>query len=245
MVMRTPSIHPWPLLKASLKTIQPFYGVLLIFSLPLSVLGVFRWIVPESLFSIVGTLYYLSIWSIFSAALVLYIYRKLKGKEISVSQSIQVSIKYFPILLLWKTLSMILILIPLIPRLYFVTWVIMVEGCSVEDAVRRSWTLTKGYGWQIFGSCMVISLGFNAVAFLSNAIVAAMFDVSLVDLSSSLSITYLPGAIARFASVGLNLFLFNPVDYAFNSLIFIYLLELKGHRLSFYSMPTFAAQKVE
>jgi hypothetical protein len=242
--VRISSIHPWHLLKASFQTIPLFYGALLIFSVPLSISPLFDFIVPESLHLVFGTLYYLSIWSIFSAAAILYIYCKINGREITIGQSIQLSLSKFSTLLVWRTLQMFLF-IDFIPRLVLITWGIMVEDQSIEDAVRRIWNLTRGYGWQIFGSLIALRLGFRAIQGLSNGVISATFGVSIVDMSQQSSIIYLPGVVAKVFNVGLNVFLFTPFNLTFYLLIFLYLLDVERRRVRSTSTATLAAQPVE
>ncbi|MBD2056571.1 hypothetical protein H6F88_11180 [Oculatella sp. FACHB-28] len=201
--------------------------------------------VPESLRSVFSTLYYLSIWSIFSSASVFYIYCKLNCQKISIQQSIRVSLNKFADLLLWKTLQVVLIYTFIIPRLSFVTWAIMIENYSLEDALRRSWNLTRGYGWQIFGSYVAFALGARAATTLSSGLIAAAFGVSLTDLSQPASITDLPSVVAKVADLGLSLFLIQPISLMFYMLIFLYLLDVERQRLSLKSPAAFTTQTVE
>lgn len=242
--MRVSSIHPWYLLKSAFRSIQPFYGTLLLLSVPLSISPLFSAMVPEPLRSVFSTLYYLLIWSVFSSASILYIYCKFNHKDISIKQSIKVSLNKFADLLLWKTLQ-ILLIIPIIPRLSFVTWAIVVENYPLEDAIRRSWNLTKGYGWQIFGSYIALGLGTEAVRTLLNRVIAAAFGASPADLSQISSITDLPGVVAQFANLGLAIFLIQPISLVFCTLIFLYLLDVEEQRLNLRSPTAFTTQTVE
>jgi hypothetical protein len=201
--------------------------------------------VPETLRPVFSALYYLLIWSIFSSASVLYIYCKFNHKDISLQQSIKVSLNKFADLLLWRTLQMILIFTFIIPRLSFVTWAIVIENYPLEDALRRSWNLTKGYGWQIFGSYIALSLGAGAVRTISNRVITAAFGVSPGDLSQLSSITDLPSVVAQFANLGLAIFLIQPIGLVFSTLIFLYLLDVEEQRLNSRSPTAFTSQTVE
>ncbi len=69
---------------------------------------------------------------------------------------------------------------------------IMVEGAAAVDSLQRSWTLTKGYKWSIFGTALILgilSVLFSVVAFVVGLVAAN----GLVTLVASILLSGLTG----------------------------------------------------
>jgi hypothetical protein len=239
--VRTLSLHPLRLLQDSLRLAAPIYGSLLIFYLPIAAASFLQLAMREPLFRVFSVLFYWLIGSIFSASQIIYIYQRLNGHEITIHQALQTAIKKFSPLLLWRVLQTVLVLSPCFPRLTFVTWTIMLEDSSTEEGIKRSWKLTRGHGWQIFGNLIALSLCFGVLKLLSNSIVGSIFGVSVWEVSQRSSMSYLPGLVAQGFWIGLS-FLLSPISGMFYMLIFMYLMSLEEKSINQDTGSTFRSQ---
>src|SRR5215831_13275051 len=111
--------------------------------------------------------------SMLSRAIVLYgAFQNMRGREVSLAESLQVGLgRFFPILgmaFLVALLAGLAVLAFIVPGLILATmWFVAAPACVVEmgpwASMRRSRELTKGHRWKIFG-LFVLMIIISAVA---------------------------------------------------------------------------------
>jgi hypothetical protein len=123
--------------------------------------------------------------SLLSQAIVLYgAFQDMRGKPVSLSESVQVGLRrFFPILGLAICMSiggMLASLLFIIPGLIvFTMWFVATPACVVEQlgpfrSMGRSSQLTKGHRWKIFGVMILLFIAAGIVTQLIDVILAAV-----------------------------------------------------------------------
>ncbi|MBV6628016.1 MAG: hypothetical protein KI793_34710 [Rivularia sp. (in: Bacteria)] len=231
--MTTKSIKPGRLIRDSLITVIPIYRLLLVFYIPRLILYLLKFVIPNILLSnILDQLYSLSIGSIFGGAALFFSYKKINKEKTTIDQALQKAIKKFSELLLLSIILSLLFIPDFIPRLWFVLYAVMIEDYSIADAFKRSWQLTKGYGWQIFRSILIVKSILWVLIFLPSLISASTFGISVWDINRGELLTNNPAFIFnRLLTICINLFVYNPFMTMYQVLMFVRLLALEKRKL--------------
>ncbi|WP_414587867.1 hypothetical protein [Scytonema sp. PCC 10023] len=227
--MTTQSINPVRLLRDSLISVIPIYKSLLILYTPLMILSLSNFVIPKILFSIIGGLYSLSIGTVFYGAALFLCYKKLNQEDITIFQSLQKALEKFAEFLFLQILYFVLLL-PLIlfPRLYFVFPLVIIKDFPTAYAFKRSWQLTKGYGWHIFWNLLTLRLIRIALPFISSLISASIFRVSVWELNRGELLTTHPAFVFdRLLTTAIYFFVYNPLLTIYVTLMFVRLLAFK------------------
>jgi len=122
----------------------------------------------------IGGLLLMIVLSTLSQAIVLYgAFQNMRGREVSLSESLQVGLRrFFPIIglaFLVSFLGMLAAIALIFPAfILFTMWFVATPVCVVEQlgpwaSMRRSRELTKGHRWKIFG-LFVLMILISAVA---------------------------------------------------------------------------------
>ena len=122
----------------------------------------------------IGGLLLMIVLSTLSQAIVLYgAFQNMRGREVSLSESLQVGLRrFFPIIglaFLVTLLGMLAAIALIFPAfIVFTMWFVATPVCVVEQlgpwaSMRRSRELTKGHRWKIFG-LFVLMIIISAVA---------------------------------------------------------------------------------
>jgi len=122
----------------------------------------------------IGGLLLMIVLSTLSQAIVLYgAFQNMRGREVSLSESLQVGLRrFFPIIglaFLVTLLGMLAAIALIFPAfILFTMWFVATPVCVVEQlgpwaSMRRSRELTKGHRWKIFG-LFVLMIIISAVA---------------------------------------------------------------------------------
>jgi len=146
--------------------------------------------------------------SMLSQAIVLYgAFQNMRGREVSLAESLQVGLgRFFPILgmaFLVALLAGLAVLAFIVPGLILATmWFVAAPACIVErlgpwTSMRRSRELTKGHRWKIFG-LMIVLLLINGVA--GSTITAALTAMGGSPLAMIGSVLW-GGAFGAFSAI--------------------------------------------
>jgi len=126
--------------------------------------------------------------SLFWVTLIFYFHNVINNGEKKWRESFILAIPIFPRLALWtiitsliEEIGLIFLIIPgvyLMIRYVFVDYVVVLEK-DVSNPLRKSWELTKGFGWHIIGYLIFLSLIYVASA-IPLYILIAIFGNPLV-----------------------------------------------------------------
>jgi hypothetical protein len=234
--MAIQSITPKRLIRDSLISVIPIYKPLLILYIPSLIVSLLKFVIPELLFSIVGTLYYLSIGSIFFGATIVFCYKKLNKEEITIYQSLKKALEKFPELLFLNILKIFLLpLLILFPRFYFLLSLVLIKNLPIADVFKRCWQMTKGYGWQIFWNLVMLKLISDFLHFLPSLVSASIFgfNISVWDINreeSSIATSAL--IINRLLTIATTFFCYYPFSIVYIISMFTRLLSLEKINLN-------------
>lgn len=235
--MATQSITPKRLLRDSLISVIPIYSSLLVFRIPRLIFSLLQFLIPEILYStVIELLYLFSIGIIFYGAILVFTYKKLNQEEVTISQSLKKATEKFLELIIIVIISFFLLITSpfyayshtCFPRLYFASFLVMNNGYTPADAFKRSWQLTKGYGWQIFWNILSIVLIWWVLSFLPSLISASIFGVSVWDINRrELSTTHAAFIWDRLLTITISSLIYIPFHIVYVTLMFIRLLALE------------------
>lgn len=96
----------------------------------------------------------------------------------------------------------------IVPGLYLLTiWclivpVVVLEGASVSAAFERSRQLVRGFGWQVFGTLVLVFLLLIVVSIIISAVLAALPDAVRSAISSIVSGTLVSPFLALVLTMG-------------------------------------------
>ncbi|MEM1393621.1 MAG: hypothetical protein AAF630_00855 [Cyanobacteria bacterium P01_C01_bin.38] len=230
--MTTQSIKPGRLIRDSLILVIPIYTSLLVFRIPGFIFSLLQFVIPEIWFTVLVSLYFLSINIIFYGAVRHFTYKKINHQEVTISQSLQKAIEKFSELILLSTFFSLYIPILGFPRLWFVYHAVMIEDYSIADAFKRSWQLTKGYGWQIFWNFLILMPISWVRTFLPSLISASIFGISVWDINREGLLTTDPAFIFnKLLTISVYSLIYFPLVTIYELLIFMRLLALEKRKL--------------
>lgn len=148
--------------------------------------GVFGPDVNSGVFAVGGLMFLVGVLYVISyLLLVIATLRTAQGKKPSVnalwSEFVQnwlwlKMIGTFVLLVVAIVIGFFLLIVPgviLLWRLFFVPYVLVDQKTSIGDAFRRSWNMTRGYAWPVYGIILVsIVLSFTTILPIIGALVA-------------------------------------------------------------------------
>ena len=241
--MTTKSIKPVRLIRDSIISTVPIYKSLLVFFIPgffipTFIFSLLKFVIPEILFKIINYLYLFSISPILSGAIFLFSYKKLNKEKITISQALQQAFNKFPALLLLEVMRYFLYLIPpFFPRFYSVFFTVIIDDYSLADSFKRSWQLTKGYGWRIFWITLTILFIPGVLNFFSSLISASIFGVSVWELNRGGLLASDPAFIMNILlTISVYFLIYLPLINIYKLLIFMRLLGLEKRKLDSVTM---------
>lgn len=235
--MTTQPITPKRLIQDSLISAIPIYGSLLVFRIPSLIFSLLQFVITEISYDVITLAYTFSIGTILYGAAVFFSYKKLNQEEITISQSLEKANEKFLELILLLITNGFLLFFPFsftsiwFPRLYFASFLVMNNGYSTADAFKRSWQLTKGYGWQIFWNVLSLVLIGLVLRFLPSLISASIFGVSVWDINRGESSTTDAGILNRLLTITIFSLIYAPLQIIYLILMFMRLLALEKRKL--------------
>ncbi|MTF38089.1 glycerophosphoryl diester phosphodiesterase membrane domain-containing protein [Cyanobacterium aponinum] len=194
---------------------EDFYLPLLLINSPnlvfTLIIGFFQVSYPNlailSLLSFVSVI--VSSW--YTTASYIYCYKRLNGQNITVQRAFRDSLSkiinmFIAIILtfLFIIIGLLLLIIPGIyigVRLNLTFYVIAVENCSVLDALKRSWRLTKGNSNFVFATLLLMGLGIIIAIFIMSFIMGAILAIILGDTETLKVVSNLLGSVLGYLFV--------------------------------------------
>ncbi|HIK06956.1 MAG TPA: hypothetical protein IGS40_20075 [Trichormus sp. M33_DOE_039] len=231
--MLTPSITPIRLLKDSLRLMLLVYINLLFFLIPYIILSLSKFAVSEIAFSLIYILYYFSLGILVIGARVFLVYKKLNYEDVTVYDSLRVTINKFPEIIFLEVINLLGIITFLLPRLYFVRYLVIIEDLTTAEAIKRCWYMTKGYGWQIFWNLLTFSFSIRTTLnILSSLITAFVFGASFWDVNRDASSINQQVFISyNLINISINFFFSYPLSTVYDMLMFIRILNADKRNL--------------
>ena len=108
----------------------------------------------------------------------------------------------------------------------------MIEDYSIADAFKRSWQLTKGYGWRIFWNFLILTPISWVRTFLPSLISASIFGISVWDINREGLLTTDPAFIFnKLLAISVYSLMYFPLVRIYELLIFMRLLALEKRKL--------------
>ncbi len=105
------------------------------------------------------------------------------------------------LLMVFAVLAVLVFMVWVGVRLYFVTQVVVVEGATPGVALKRSWTLTRGAFWRIFGRSLLLGLLVSATVGLVVGFVSFfLFMIAAFAGSSTALATFLVTLLSMLVS---------------------------------------------
>jgi hypothetical protein len=134
-------------------------------------------------FVLLSLISYTCIFPFVAGASIFYVQQNLTQQRVTIANSMQKATERFSQLILvgilmWLVLILgyILLIIPgiyLTVRLSFIYYAVIIENRSATDAFARSWSLTKGFWWQIFWAFFILGLVIGLPARIVGAILGS------------------------------------------------------------------------
>lgn len=213
--MSNPNLNAVEIVKETFNRLGDVYSSLLIIGLPYLVftliVSFFQVSYPNSLILLLLTLISSIVGLWYSAAGWIYCHKVLNGQNMTVERAFKVSlpkiVNLFLAVIMVSLIFFVGFLLLIIPGIYlsirlsFTFYEIAVENCSAIEGIKRSWELTKGHWWFIFGTSLLIGLVIMIPVLIVSIVVGIALGITLGDIEILETVGNLLGSVIGYLFV--------------------------------------------